>query len=211
MSLLKSVLFGSEGSYNIFGLQATFKNEFPPGFICPNANFHGAGIISQLAYKCLNSNVFHWITQFHTHVLVHEIGHALAIKIFTGYNSKVIIYYQRGGMTEYPIETRYLSDWKQTVIDVSGPMGDIAFSTCKMVAAAALKSYLSWPVALVLGSGGLIYISGELLYAFVSASKKDDGDFGVIAKRNNTHLALASIVLISQCALGILAAIKFAA
>lgn len=88
---------------------------------------------------------------------------------------------------------------------------DIAFSSCKLVAATALKSYISWPVALALGIGAVIWMSGELLYAYVSASNRDHGDFGCIARRGNTHLALAGAALASQCALGIFAAIKLAA
>jgi hypothetical protein len=211
MSFLKSVLFGYQGSYNVFGIQVKFENELPPDFIRPNSNLNGAGVISQLAYKFFKSNAFHWITQLHTHVFVHEMGHALSIKALTGQNSEVKIFYKRGGVTQPPAALRYASDWKQTVVEAAGPMADIAFSTCKLVAATALKRYLSWPVALVLGSGAVMWMFGELLYAYVSASKKDDGDFGCIARRGNTHLALASTALVSQCALGIFAAIKFAA
>jgi hypothetical protein len=209
MSFLKSVFFGYEGSYNIFGTQVNFVNEFPQHLTPPTLD--GAGVISQLAYKCLKSNAFHWITQLHTHSFVHEMSHALACKALTGQNSKVNVFYKRGGLIQYPPAARNSSDWKSTVIDLAGPMGNVAFSTCKLNAATALKPYLSWPVSLVLGSGAVIVMSGELLYAYVSASKKDHGDFGFIARRGNTHLALASIALISQCALGIFTAIKLSA
>jgi len=61
---------------------------------------------------------------------------------------------------------------EKTIVDVSGPLGDIAFSSCKLIAATALKNYLFWPIALALGSGGVIWMSGEFLYAYISASNK---------------------------------------
>lgn len=210
MSFFKSILFGSEGSYNIFGTKVKFQNELPSHLTPPSLD--GAGVISTLAFKCINSNAFRWITQGYTHVFVHEMSHAAAHKVLTGQNSEVDFFTSLCvGKTLPSPAAAYASDWKKTAIDIAGPMGNIAFSTCKLVAATALKSYLSWPVALALGSGAVIWMSGELLYAYISASNRDHGDFGNIARRGNTHLALASTALISQCALGILAAIKLAA
>lgn len=210
MSFLKSVLFGYEGSYNILGAPVKFENELPPHLKPPSLD--GAGVISQLAFKCINSNAFRWITQGYTHVFVHEMSHAIACKVLTGLNSKVNFFTSLCvGMNQYPPAIRNASDWKQTVISIAGPMGDVAFSTCKLIAATALKSYLSWPVALALGSGAVIWMSGELLYAYISASNGDHGDFGRIARHGNIHLALASTALVSQCALGVFAAIRLAA
>lgn len=208
MSFLKSVLFGDEGTYNIFGAQVNFENELPSYSL--SVSLEGAGLISKLASKCINSNAFRWITQGYAHVFIHEMSHALAYKLLTHQNAKVLVIKNLcQGRTSYPSTVN--TDWKRTILDVSGPMGNIAFSTCKLVAATALKSYLSWPVALALGGGAVIWISGELLFACVSASNKSPADFGFIARRGNTHLALASTALFSQVALGIFAAIKLAA
>lgn len=208
MSFLKSVFFGSEGSYNIFGIQANFKKEVPSWY--PSINLEGAGFISKTAIKCINSNMFRWITQGYAHVFTHEMSHALTFKLFSGQDTTIEVFKSScTGRTRLPLAT--LPDWKNTIVIVAGPMGDIAFSTCKLVAATALKSYLSWPVALALGSGAVIWMSGELLYAYTSALNRDDGDFGCIASYGNTYLALASTALVSQCALGIFTAIKLAA
>lgn len=210
MNFLKSLLFGSEGTYNIFEIQVKFQNELPP-FLTP-PRLDQPGVISQLVIKCIKSDAFRLVTQAYTHVFVHEMSHALACKILTGQNSEVDLFTNRCvGVNHYPPAVTYASDWKQTVIDVAGPMGNIAFSTCKLVAATALKSYLSWPVALALGSGAIVWMSGELLYAYVSASNRNDGDFGLIALRGNTHLALASTAIVSQVALGIFVAIRLLA
>ena len=207
MSFLKSVLFGSEGSYNILGIQAKFEKEAPSDYLY--SNLEGVGFISQVAIKCINSNMFRWITQGYAHVFVHEMSHSLTFKLFTNQNTLIRVF--KSSCTGCSLIPDTLPDWKTTIIEVAGPMGDIAFCTCKLVAATALKSYLSWPIALAVGSGAVIWMSGELLYAYNSALNKDAGDFGCIARRSNTHLALASTALVSQCALGIFAAIKFAA
>jgi hypothetical protein len=210
MSFLKSVLFGSEGSYNIFGTKVKFQNELPSYLTPPSLD--GAGVISKLAFKCVNSHAFRWITQSYTHVFVHEMSHAIACKALISQNSEVVFFTSLCvGRNRFPPAAAFASVWKKTAIFIAGPMGDIAFSTCKLVTATALKSYLSWPVALAIGSGAVIWMSGELLYAYVSASNRDQGDFGNIARRGNTHLALADTALASQFALGIFAAIKLAA
>lgn len=206
MSLLKSVLFGCEGSYNIFEIPVKFENELPT-FGLPS--LERRSVISQLAFKCINSAIFRYVTQSYTHVFMHEMSHALACKLLTGKKSEIVFFTTLGlGQTVLPIEIRDSANWKRTAVDVAGPMGNIAFSTCKLVAAIALKNYLTWPVALTLGGGAVIWMSGELFYAYISASNKDRGDFGRIVSRGNTHLVLASMTLVSQVALGIFLAIK---
>jgi hypothetical protein len=210
MSILKSVLFGYEGSYTILGSQVRFKKELPSYLTPPS--LEGAGVISRLALTCLNNNAFRWITQSYMHLFVHEMSHAITCKVLTGQNGNVDFFLDRNaGRTPYPQSFTNAVDWKKTVISIAGPMGNIAFSICKLVAATALKNYLAWPVRLALGGGAVFWISGELLYAYVSASNKDQGDFGSIACLGPTHLAIASIAIVSQCALGIFAAIRLAA
>lgn len=210
MSILKSMLFGCEGTYNLFGIPVKFTNEVPAAWI--PRGIDGAGFISQLALRCLNNRVFNWITQGYTHVFVHEMSHALANQLLIGQNSEVFCYTSLCvGQVKYPQKAITLSDWKKTITDIAGPIGNMAFSTCKLVAATALKNYLSWPVTLALGGGAVIWMTGELFYACVSAYNGSQGDFGCIGRRGNAHLALASIALVSQYALGIFAAIKLAA
>lgn len=206
MYFLKSVLFGFEGSYNIFGIQAKFENKIPSH--SSSASSKKANLIPKIVSKCLNSNVFCCVTQTYAHVFIHEMSHALAYKLFTYQNSTIKIKIPLRGSTVPPREALNLAGWKRTIIHAAGPIGGVAFSSCKLVAATALKKYISWPIALVLGTGGVIGISGELLSAYSSVSNKEAGDFGYIARCSNTHLALASIVLISECALGIFAAIR---
>jgi hypothetical protein len=210
MSYIKSIFLGSQGSYNILGTTVDFKED--P--LCQPARIDGVGFISSLANKCLNSNAFRWITQGYCHVFVHEMGHALACKLLTGADSRITIKTDTCTSLIYlpPNEYNQAAKWKQSVIDFSGPMFNVAFSTIKIVAANALKSYVSQPVVLLLAGGAVVWISGELLYAYVSASQKQyNGDFGGIANRSTTHLIAATTTLIGQATLGVCALIKLIA
>lgn len=209
MNFLNSVFFGFDGSYNIFGTKVEFC-ENPPGL---SIHLDGAGIISRLAIHCMKSNVLRWITQGYTHVFVHEMSHAIAYKLLTGKNAEKILVSSSSceGVVLFPQSMADISAWKRTVISVAGSMGDISFSICKLFSAIVLKSYLPSPVTLTLVGGALCWISGEVLYAYVSGSKKDHGDFGHIASHGKTHLMLASTALVCQITLGIFTAIKLAA
>lgn len=213
MTLLKSLLFGYKGSYNIFDTRVRFENEIPRhlNFPIKNKASDKTNVVSKLVSNLLKSNTFHWITQSHLHIFAHEMGHAIACKVLTGLKSEITIIYQKGGITQPPPEIVDSPDWKQTIICVAGPMADGVVSTCKLVAATAFKSYLPWPITLVLGSSAVISMSAEILFAYASAYRKDCGDFGQIAKYGNTHLTLAGTVLIAQYALGVFLAIKLAA
>lgn len=211
MSFLKSIFLGCEGSYTIWGIQVQFQDN-PPIFFSPPTSLEGAGLISKLAYQCLNSHAFRWITQGYAHVFTHEMSHALACKLFTQQDSMVYVFKNLCvGRTLFPYDLIYTADWKKTIVNVAGSMGNMTFSSCKLVAATAMKKQLSLPIAFTLGSGAVIWMSGEFFYAYISASKGDDGDFGLIARRGNIHLALASAALISQCAVAIFTAVKLAA
>jgi len=211
MNLASSLIFGSEGSYNILGNRVLFSEE---NFIDENPqDLEGAGFITKILTKCHESKILRWMTLGYTHLFIHEMGHALTFKLLTRdtFEPPIIQIFKRSctGRFDYSIDID--SDWKETIVDVAGPMADVAFCSCKLIAATALKNHLPWPVSLTLAGGALLWISGELLYAYTSASNKDDGDFGQIASRSKTHLALATTALVSQCALGIFAAIMMLA
>lgn len=208
MSIIKSLLLGNEGNYNILGVQVEFQKELPSYLSLPSLDGHG--VISKLAIKCLNSDIYRLFSLAYVHMLVHEISHAIAYKLITKYKSSITLFTKRGcAQTTYPRKAFDCQDWKITIIDAAGPLGDMAFSSCQFVAACALKKYISWPISLMLGGGAMLFMAGELFYAYSSASKRDNGDFGHIAKRSISHLAFASIALISSCALGIFGASKF--
>lgn len=209
MAFLKSVFFGSEGTYHILGIEVRFEKELPAHY--PDLNLDGAGFISKIASRCITSKPFCWISHAYSHVFAHEMSHALAVKAVVNQTSQVHVNTELSiGGTTYPRELREAASWKKALVSVSGPMGNVAYCTCKLVAATALKDYLTWPVSVVLGGGAVMWMSGELLYAYTSATYGTRGDFGQIASLGNTHLALASAALVGECALGVFAAIKLA-
>lgn len=213
MSFIKSILFGSPGLYKVGGICIQYRDK-ENSWWCHPPSLNGAGYISSLANKCLNSNALRWATQGYCHVLVHEMGHALACKLLTGRNSIITI--KTDTCTAQVHHMPALDDddtahWKLSVIDVSGPMADMAFSTLKIVVANALKSTVSQPVALLVAGGAMAWMSGELFYAYISTTQKNGGDFCRIANRGTPHLIAATTLLISQAALGVFAMTKLMA
>ncbi len=214
MSFLKSVLFGSEGSYNILGTSVIFEKSNAPvyAFILPEASGVFSVFTKSIAYmatRCLNSYAFRILTQGYAHTFVHEMGHALATRILTDKKPIVRIFTDLCmGSNSIP-DLNGVSPKACSIIYISGPMANMTFCGCKLVAAAALQSYISTPVAVGLGTGAVIWMSGELFLAYVSASRRDYGDFGSLAQQGSRQLTLASTALIGQCALGLLAASKF--
>lgn len=206
MSFLKSILLGSEGSYHLWGIQVNFEEEAPSRISF--SDLEGAGLVSKIAIQCINNDHFRWITQGYAHVFVHEVSHAIISKLIYNNHPSIRVFKSScTGMCTAFVPNAHHTEWKSTIFSLAGPAGNIAFCSCKLVAAAAFKSYLSWPIALALGSGAVIWASGELLYAYTSALKRDSGDFGSIARKGNAHLTFASVILVSQCALAIFAAI----
>lgn len=206
------MLFGSEGEYTILGVPVRFTISAKGSMFENHAQdnlLEGAGVITKLAKMCISSNVFRLISQGYSHVFVHEMSHALAWKLLNKSNEsvkiRIVTELCTGQFSPPAISVENRSDWKNTIVNATGSMGNIAFSFCKLIAANRLKKYLSWPVALALSSGAATWILGELVYSFTSAVNEDGGDFGKIAKRNKKHLALASAAIIGECALGIFA------
>ncbi len=211
MSIVDSVLFGQEGKYTVFGASVQFEKE--PPFGGDFLSLEGAGLISKVAAQCINSDPFRWIFQGCAHVFVHEMFHALAYNALVDRHASVRIFTGPCvGITEIPdLTTDAIPRWKITMVCLAGPVGNVAFSICKLIAATAFKGYFCLPIAFALGGGAVIWISGELLYATLSALKEDDGtgmlgDFGIIRSVGGTlHLALASAILVSECALAVFA------
>lgn len=221
--LLKSLLFGSEGSYNILGVDVNFKKSDPLPFAPPSPSYYFTlptthstifnaltKSIGHLANYCLNSNVIRLTTQGYAHTFVHEMGHALACKALTDATPSVLVYTDLCEGRTFYISSSELSPTTNSLISVAGPMADALFANFKLAAAARLINYAPvalTPVALTIGLGAAMWMTGELFLAYISASS-GEGDFGDIAKHGPKHLALASTALVGQCVLGLFAAYK---
>ncbi len=204
MSFLNSILFCKPGSYTVLGIPVSFtKNNTDAS--AHNLTLNGAGVISYLARACINNQVFQYLSFGYSHVFIHELGHALTSRILTGNSTpSITIDSSCNGFTSECIAD---SRWKDSLILSAGPMFDIAFCSFQLIAAASLKKH-SKIVSGILGFSAVIWMAGELLYAYTSVINDDGGDFGSIARNGKTHLALASAALISECALSIFTAIK---
>jgi hypothetical protein len=157
MSLLKSILFGYEGSYNIFGIPATFEAQDLSSDSNQASYSNQEGTLAQFTKKYLSNNAFRWTTQAYTHVFVHEMGHALMSKLFPRQNffshkpnaqviPKVKVFTADcKGLTQNA--TTGLIGWKKVLVNAAEPMMNIAFCNCKLVAAQTLKSsFIAWPI-----------------------------------------------------------------
>jgi len=193
MSLINSLVFGSEGSYSILGIPVTFHKESRAGL--PNQS-----PVIKLVTEYFNK-FYYIISQEYLNAFMHEMGHALTAKLFS-LNSKIVIL-----TNSCNSETRLTSagpwkdivgPWKGTVILASGPMSSLAFSTCKLALAIILKNYIPPLIFLVLNISSLICIARELIFVCNSISRKDTRDYGLIAQQGNIYLALAIAALLTE-------------
>lgn len=202
MNFVSSLFLGSVGQYNFFGQSVSFTDQFQNS--TPSHILQENCIISTLIIP-LRNRYISCLSGGYAHVFVHEMGHALAYKLLTGNHSPVFIYQNPcSGGTDYPTIT-ITTGWKSTVINLAGPMMGIAFEIGKLVAAAALFN-ICWPASLLLASGAVIWITGELVYA-ITSSFGATGDFSIIRRNGGIlHLVLSLILLIAACVFGVLAA-----
>ncbi|MGC1878793.1 MAG: hypothetical protein WA347_09090 [Rhabdochlamydiaceae bacterium] len=208
----KKYNFGSP-NINEFGIGISFEK----GHI-ENKPLLGAGFVSALANVFRNNYPFQVATNAGVHITAHELGHAGAAYALTGKCSEIAIKIdQCAGETHIPRCVTKLAGWKKTVIDVAGPMADVALCACKLMGASALRNFSSsiapsspaTSVALssatgVLAFGAMIWIAGELTYAFCGVVNRNEvDDFKKIADRGKIHLAVASLALVTECALAL--------
>jgi hypothetical protein len=229
MSFVKSLMFGSEGSYNVLDTPVTFDSN-KSGESSQDSSARAVkldcdpitgevikieseaetvepvkeqrNLPKRIMNTVANNRAFQVMSQGYTHVLVHEMGHALAYKLFTGDNASIIIHSDCTGETHMPKKPD-LPAWQQSIIASAGSLSNLAFSGGKLAAAAALRS-VSKPVAIILGSGAALWMVGELMYSASSALSRNEGDFGIISSK--THLLAAGTAVTSTCALGVLGA-----
>ena len=198
-NLFRSLFLGAPGRYSLLGIPISFKR---PSDVSQNS----------FLYKIVFGNViFPFLTGGYLHVAVHELGHALTHKLVGNEVLSMEIHVKQGalyGGQVIPV-VRNTSTIATTATCAMGPIAGALLSGVQLASLAALKDRISIPVAAVLGVGPLLWMVGECHYALTSALAKDDGDYGLIAKISGPrHLAVASVVLASTCALGILGAVK---
>lgn len=219
MSFIKSVLFGNEGSYNVFGVDVYFVKEPPKNMPIPPSGIPERYI--KIINYILRSRIFAVVTQCRLHNFIHEIGHlVVGLKVLHAEQAKIIIIKDISfdkPLALTTIKARKFNGIKYSFLKVAGPMTGVAFASCELMLATAMRNLCTVP-SYILGIGAVFSILNELLYAGISIthyfrsngshSYHTLGDFGDIARNSKKHLALASLALISECALGIFGAYK---
>lgn len=165
-------------------------------------------IVGRSADCCLQSRIFSLLTLGHLHTFIHELGHVVAHRLLTGGEATMNLSTATCvGFTTYHPGIRSPSPIGATWIDLSGPIAGVIFSAVLMIGIFAITHYvpmsqgLSLGLRIGIGAPAALWIIGEFLYAGVSASKEDHGDFGQIAKRGRSHLLISIATLVSICAL----------
>lgn len=186
MSVIKSLLFGSEGIHYIFGIPTMFRNEKDTTLV---------------------DRVFKAISQENIHTIAHELGHSLACRVITKKNPKLIIIEGRGGKTRRI--GRQLSHIEESIITTAGPMAGMSFGICHFITGCLLSRYLiSTAVDLELGSllpllsviplllPGMYSIVSEILYTL----NPTYGDYYNMTTYNKFHSMVARSIIWAQFA-----------
>lgn len=119
MGIVKSLLFGSQGSYNLLGQSVDFKEVHQP--------LHTA----EFSLPVRMHRIFN--LQF-LHTFCHEMSHAIMGRKL-GISSRVEIYrddYFYHGITNFDQEVQ--GEWKKCAILSTGPVVDMLFSSMRLLA-----------------------------------------------------------------------------
>jgi len=174
MSILKSVFCGTEGSYDVAGIQVNFTNKTNNIDVFGKRSWFGRRVES-----CLGNSAFRFLTFGYLHVFIHEMGHALMAKLQNPHlHPKVNVYTKTcQGDTTYGRGNMFVT--------FAGPLAGTAFEIVKLVGAIALAillpSFIGLPLGLFIGTGASIWIFGELMYAL-----SGQGDWSHLTMKGST-------------------------
>ncbi len=191
MTILNSLLFGSGGEYTVLGTPVEFKEA---SNIFNNSNLSFAYIVEWFVTDPFISV----ITLTRLHVLIHEMGHAIAGWFLEGVRSKITIYTNIfGGMTQ-PVPEIF--EKRPLFFYLSGPLVGIVFESAKLVAAAASAIFLPLPIgiplAALVGFGSVVWISIEL-YNIIN----NWGDWTQIYEAGALQYYFSALLMLSAVAL----------
>lgn len=205
MSIIGSLFLGCEGNYNVFNTPISFEVS---GHYMTSENSH---FFVSLTKETLHSYPFRITTLAFTHFFVHEMGHALANQMLfpmEKYHSSIVIFTDQFGA--YTTRLKSNEGYKSSLVSLAGPLIDMIYSCTLLAAAVLIGKKVSKFAGYMLGTGSLVWILGELVYAFSSPIRNDIGDFAAIADNGIDHLLVSLSLLVSTCALGIFGSIKLA-
>lgn len=203
--------------YNFLGIQIAFDQKFDSAFCFTDSTrasafYHQSSKISKLiqlhlstlADHFLNSSLCRLVTQGKLHALSHELGHAIASKILIQGSPRIKIANNCTGTIYLPKSYHQASPIAKTIINASGPLGNIIFCNLKLIATIALKHLLPKPLVHILALGTVLWMTGEVFYAYSTVKNHIYYDYGEIAERSRAHLMIATGFLVAGYACGIL-------
>lgn len=141
MSIIKSLFFGSEGSFQVLGIPVDFQRELPSD----RPLLSSENLALDYAIKCLKNRAFCIATLGYAHVFVHEMGHALVGKFLLNQNSRVQIFTKDCVSLTASSGTAPLPTWKKTVRFAAGPMANMVFFKCQAYFGCSLAILSSSP------------------------------------------------------------------
>lgn len=209
MNFLSSICFGKLGNYRFLGIDVEFTSNAKVSFSFDgHIGLSPIRLLGYCATTCLNNKAFRLLSFGYLHTFVHEMGHALAHKILGSQSVYIKVDVSSccgctGGNSANG------SKFREFIGVIAGPVTDMAFSSIQLVAAAALRSYVGAPVAGFVAGGAIMWMTGELFYAFYSTVNQDNGDFGRISRMGILPFAAATAALVGTFAFGIFQSLSF--
>ena len=159
MSVIKSVVFGCEGNYCVFGVPISFAKS---GDLDPPSGFVGkiARSITNFTSRALMIAV-----QGYAHHFFHQCGHAWAYQTLTKQTPTVHIFtdgfFCRGEFLLNPASK--LSSLSLRIVRAAGPLTNGLFCCGKLWASAALNEILPDPILLMIETSVVLSMASELL------------------------------------------------
>lgn len=195
-----SILWGKPGEYRYYGIDIIFK-EREPLTPCPTL---GATLLKVYGYYF--KKFADILLQRHLYVLVHELGHAFAARSLLPINPRIEIDNPpiHGICSTFGVTRSEAAD---NLINAAGPLAGAAFAACQAVRAAGYRDS-NLTLMLLLGTGALVQMLLDFAYLIESGLRRDEGDWGKLAKSNISHFCLAAFMMMSLYALSLLMAYK---
>jgi hypothetical protein len=203
---ISSIAWGKPGQYNYFGISITFKEGES---LNPYDDF-----LTRLFKLCLQETLSLGTTLSlrRLYVLTHEMGHALAATYLTNVLPEI-------EMGKNPDQDRCIckhtnpnvvhSEKVENIIAAAGPLSGAFLASCNIVRASGYWN-ISPSLMIFLGLGAFIHMLADLCYLITSSSKRDNDDWGKIAKSNIYHFCIAAMMMVMMYALSLLMAYNIA-
>lgn len=208
MAFIDSLLFNNKTCISLGTIRIEIKKS-PEGIAFNND--HSLSLFDKAAQCVLRQTAFKTLSLSTLHLVVHELGHAVAQAIYLKKPVKIEIYSDiTKGYSIPDISEKDIFDAKDYgIMAAAGPITNAAFSTLKIAAAIHFQDVIPNAIENWMIISSLIWLVLETAYAIDSTSKKNEGDFGQIAKYVPDCLNQAILILACEVFLGCILAMDY--